>query len=66
MDREQMLAWGKSVKYARIVLSRNPYDALKKGEESWEKFVEQRDPVRWKLLEERKEYWERTYERKGN
>lgn len=60
MENEDLLAWGKRFHYPRIVLYRNPHDILKAGESAWQEFLEQRDPVRLKLLKERKEHWENS------
>lgn len=54
---EELLAWGASLHYPRIVLDREKRDCLNAGEHAWQTLMESNDVERLARLHERKARW---------
>lgn len=57
MNREQILQWGASLHYPRIVLDRESRDTLAPGERAWRALLESNDPARVARLAARRDHW---------
>lgn len=57
MSTTDLLQWGASLHYPRIVLSREPRDILQAGEQAWITLCQSDESVRVARLQCRRERW---------